>query len=450
MKAIAGLHLTLLSLFAFCYGNRQVERKIQIINDTGHRVEIFWIHPYTEELVLQTTPHIFAGNTFDLNSFVGHTFQANELPGSKSGKCKEQECKTTYFTVSENENQVFSLEEGMIMVPQDNKSIARDEAVNLLSDCKDFAIDQLYADPGNAERSIENLVKCAEKKVASMVEKSNEEVDFQASVRTRMGDLLENYTCADDDLDTTEPEEEKDWTYKGKTYKVKVMHERSSSKIHVIENFISPEECKAVEEAASHKLHRATVADSDGGSRFSESRKAMQAGIAVPWNRELFGNPIAAVSRRVLDYTNTVTNYKLAEHGQEDLMSIQYTGRGKDDPEPDRYMPHCDGDCLGRPHRNGTRVATVVMYCDVPEVGGATNFRNAGVHIVAKSGNAVFFSYMGDDGIMDKGFTEHSGCPVLEGKKTIVTQWMRKGVDKENPWDSWNTMGIKYDEALDQ
>ena len=40
---------------------------------------------------------------------------------------------------------------------------------------------------------------------------------------------------------------------------------------------------------------------------------------------------------------------------------------------------------------------------------------------------------------MDSGFTEHSGCPVIEGEKKIVTQWVRLGVDDENPWNSFNT-----------
>lgn len=44
---------------------------------------------------------------------------------------------------------------------------------------------------------------------------------------------------------------------------------------------------------------------------------------------------------------------------------------------------------------------------------------------------------------MDSGFTEHSGCPVYSGEKKIVTQWIRLGVDDENPWDSFNTLGIK-------
>jgi hypothetical protein len=47
---------------------------------------------------------------------------------------------------------------------------------------------------------------------------------------------------------------------------------------------------------------------------------------------------------------------------------------------------------------------------------------------------------------MDTGFTEHSGCPVYVGEKKIVTQWIRLGVDDNNPWDSFNTLGVKKSE----
>lgn len=50
---------------------------------------------------------------------------------------------------------------------------------------------------------------------------------------------------------------------------------------------------------------------------------------------------------------------------------------------------------------------------------------------------------------MDNGFTEHSGCPVVEGEKKIVTQWVRYGVDKEHPWNSFNTLGIPIDEMAE-
>ena len=98
-----------------------------------------------------------------------------------------------------------------------------------------------------------------------------------------------------------------------------------------------------MEVAAQSKLHQASVADGKGGSHFSEHRKAMQAGITVNWEKEMSGDKIAALSRRVYDYTNHVLDLDIQEHGQEDLMSIQYSGRGLDDKEPDRYTPHCDG-----------------------------------------------------------------------------------------------------------
>merc|ERR1712048_826267 len=139
----------------------------------------------------------------------------------------------------------------------------------------------------------------------------------------------------------------------------------------------------------------------------------------------------------------------MGENGQEDLMAIHYTGRGlhNDDESPDQYMPHCDGDCTGEPHKTGTRMATMVMYCNVADLGGHTNFRNAGVHVKPNKGSAVFFSYIDPETkIMDNGLTEHSGCPVYEGKKEIVTQWIRLGVDDENRWSSFNTLGIKRSE----
>jgi len=449
------LHLVYVGLIFLCTvglavsAKGGIERSIEIMNKSGHKVEIYWVHAGTGELVLQSSPHVFNGATFTLNSFVGHSFQARELPGKSSGVCKNQECLTGYFTVNDNFDQVFTINEDLVIDSADNKSRAREDASKVLSMCKKKAYAHVESmdifDSDSAGDLIQQMAECVQANVAEEMEKANEEVAFQAQIRTRMGGLLENYTCADEILNTTEPESTHKWRNRGKNYHVDVMLDRPRSKIHLVENFITETECEAVEKAAKKKLHKATVADNSGGSQLSDNRKAMQAGLKVHWDREKRGDHIAKVSRRVLDFTNSVTNFDLKEHGQEDLMSIQYSGRGRDDPAPDRYMPHCDGDCTGMPHKPGTRVATMVMYCEVPEVGGATNFRNAGVHIEPKKGSAVFFSYMGDDFVMDKGFTEHSGCPVLIGEKKIVTQWMRHGVDAENPWDSFNTLGIKID-----
>jgi hypothetical protein len=83
---------------------------------------------------------------------------------------------------------------------------------------------------------------------------------------------------------------------------------------------------------------------------------------------------------------------------------------------------------------------------EVPTVGGHTNFRHAGVHVRPQPGSAVFFSYIDPStNISDDGFTSHSGCPVYEGSKRIVTQWIRLGVDEENPFSSFSTFGVQHE-----
>jgi 2OG-Fe(II) oxygenase superfamily len=180
------------------------------------------------------------------------------------------------------------------------------------------------------------------------------------------------------------------------------------------------------------------------------SNTAWQAGLKVAWDKEASGDLIAAVSRRLFDYANHVTGYNMRVDGQEDLMSIQYFGNGTDDPRPDRYSQHCDGDCDGMSHKTGGRVATMVMYCDVPELGGGTNFQNSNVFVKPTAGAAAFFSYMDPRTQRhEEGFTSHSGCPVFKGTKRIAVQWMRVGVDLENPWDSFDTNTVKKQPAVD-
>ncbi len=43
---------------------------------------------------------------------------------------------------------------------------------------------------------------------------------------------------------------------------------------------------------------------------------------------------------------------------------------------------------------------------------------------------------------MDDGYTEHSGCPVLEGEKWVTAVWMRLGVNNEKPWELYDPSGI--------
>ena len=70
----------------------------------------------------------------------------------------------------------------------------------------------------------------------------------------------------------------------------------------------------------------------------------------------------------------------------------------------------------------------LIAFLQAAIKGGSTTFTKADVFVKPEVGTATFFSYMGPDGRMDDGYTEHSGCPVLEGEKWITTVWMRDGV----------------------
>lgn len=313
----------------------QVQRHVSIFNDSTLRAQVNWVHPKTGDTVPMSTEYLIPGGEFPVDSFVGHEFELREVD------CSENVCRRALFTVSENSNQIVRLVENFELSFQDSATVAKSQADTLVQDCRSQA-QQYNSDP---ERMLDSLLSCVEGGIASTLEKVQQEIAFQTSVRTDIAHMLENYTCLDSSLESTPDLRTETWQHRPgePSLTVHIKHERPASRIHMIEHFIRPDECKSMEEAAQVTLHRATVADGKGGSRVSENRKAMQAGITVPWDQEEDDHPIARLSRRVYDYTNHVLGLNIDEFGQEDLMSIQYFGRGRNDTTPDRYTPHCDG-----------------------------------------------------------------------------------------------------------
>lgn len=87
-----------------------MSRNIVVQNRAGCKIDFFWIHPHTKELAGSNTDGgLVNGGDSTINSYITHSFEVQELPGKKSGKCKEAECRKAYFTVSANEDQSKSL-----------------------------------------------------------------------------------------------------------------------------------------------------------------------------------------------------------------------------------------------------------------------------------------------------------------------------------------------------
>jgi len=104
--------LMLLLAFQPCAGRRRKEsnpksRSVRVLNDSGVRIDIFWIHPDTRKLAASHTDGdgVEFGAETGISSYVSHAFEVQELPSKKTGKCSEKMCKKAYFTVSQNEDQ---------------------------------------------------------------------------------------------------------------------------------------------------------------------------------------------------------------------------------------------------------------------------------------------------------------------------------------------------------
>ena len=83
-------------------------RDIRIINEAGFKVDIFWINRWkNDELVLNSEEGIFHGAESQINSYVTHEFEVQEVPNKKLGKCKGPDgtCRKGYFQVNDNDEQ---------------------------------------------------------------------------------------------------------------------------------------------------------------------------------------------------------------------------------------------------------------------------------------------------------------------------------------------------------
>lgn len=225
-----------------------------------------------------------------LNSFVGHTFQLRELPSKKTGECGDEDsddskqCRTDTVTVRDSNEQVVIISKGFTVKHVDNVSKANDQAGGLLAHCREITEMELKSNPGNLAFNedevlsmVDELIQCVEGGVSAEIVKASKEINFQEKIRKSIAGKWENYTCADLEAESSEPTETASWIdpKNHKRFKVNKYIDRDASKIYSVENFISGKECAAMEKAAETKLHRATVADSQGGSQYSESRKAM-------------------------------------------------------------------------------------------------------------------------------------------------------------------------------
>ena len=183
--------------------------------------------------------------------------------------------KTAIVLSNEKKHEVVTVRKGFDIEFMDDQIRAKNEATTIVGSCQEKAktlLEHAGTDAAEIQNSMNFLVECVEGEISETLSKVNEELNFQAKIRTGMAELMENYTCFDTDLDTTEPVRTERWTsIRDRRHReVQVLLDRPASKIMFVKNFINQKECDAMEASAKSKLHKASVADGKGGSKFSE------------------------------------------------------------------------------------------------------------------------------------------------------------------------------------
>ena len=108
----------------------------------------------------------------------------------------------------------------------------------------------------------------------------------------------------------------------------------------------------------------------------------------------------------------------------EGLQVLHYRQGGEYRPHFDYFSPEHVGSAKHL-DQGGQRIATVIMYLNQVQEGGATIFPSINLSLSPKRGTAIYFSYCNSQGQVDPQ-TLHGGAPVLAGDKWIVTKWLRQ------------------------
>ncbi|HUO44345.1 MAG TPA: 2OG-Fe(II) oxygenase [Burkholderiales bacterium] len=182
----------------------------------------------------------------------------------------------------------------------------------------------------------------------------------------------------------------------------------------VLDGVLSDEECDRLIELARHRLQPSTVVDLlTGEDRVAEHRDSE--GMFFKLQETPF---IAMLDRRISEAMNCPV-----ENG-EGLQVLRYGPGAKNTPHFDFLVPAnpANQESLAR---SGQRISTMVIYLNDVIRGGETVFPEAGLSVLPRKGNGVYFEYANSLRQVDPS-SAHAGGAVYEGEKWAVTKWMRE------------------------
>lgn len=197
---------------------------------------------------------------------------------------------------------------------------------------------------------------------------------------------------------------------------VPVLCSLARPRVVVLRGLLSDEECDALVDTARPRMARSRTVSRATGDEEVHPDRTSQGMFFQRGETDLCARIEARLAR--------LTRWPV-ERG-EGIQVLNYAVGAEYKPHYDYFDPAEPGTPTLL-QRGGQRVATVVMYLNTPNKGGATVFPDVGLEVAAQKGNAVFFSYERPDPATR---TLHGGACVRAGEKWVATKWLRQGAFK--------------------
>ena len=202
--------------------------------------------------------------------------------------------------------------------------------------------------------------------------------------------------------------------------------------VAIVKSFASRGECDAMQSLAAQGGARRRTPQ-EGAWSHDDPSTGFRRRLGLTYDWDLVGNetlPAALLERAAA--VAEAFDIRVPIAFQEPLNIVEYG-------QFDHYEPHCDCSCERSGPKPGGRVATMLLVCEAPTLGGATAFpRHRGQALTLRpgAGDAVFFAY-------DKNAREslHAGCPVRDGVKRVVSIFLRDGVTASSPASHFDVDG---------
>ncbi|MEO7854994.1 MAG: 2OG-Fe(II) oxygenase [Rubrivivax sp.] len=197
-------------------------------------------------------------------------------------------------------------------------------------------------------------------------------------------------------------------------HSVQLLMALSQPQVLLFGQLLSHEECDALVALATPRMARSeTVDHSTGGSQVNAARTS---------EGMFFERGETALIQRIEARIAELLRWPVDKG--EGLQVLRYQPGAQYEPHFDYFDPAQPGTPAVL-RRGGQRLATLIMYLNTPERGGATIFPDLRLQVAPTKGCAVFFSY---DRPHESTGTLHGGAPVLQGEKWVATKWLREGV----------------------